>query len=580
MKRRGVPALIVLAFLLAAAMGWTENYSSILTEASFGLFWNAMDAASSVNGAGKQPVFSTLGKPYFFGGLSNFSDLPTGSEYTNVPLTLGYYSGGSTPWAVFDNTFVSTTTSTLMDGITATYLTKNVAVGPDSTDYPWADTTTNTQYVYHDAWNLNDRVFFLKNLGGFNLGALLNASYVQKANPITAISTWMAANVTETYTRYYDPTSADLTVAPTPTLNYTRTRAYTSPDSEVSLRLGVPVYFGAGSIGLEIAPTVGWYSRNLSSTYTEEYTAPQQAGANFFNITTLDSVDDTWGSVDASVDATATLPAIIGSHPFNLFRINLYGSANIYYAPPAITTTRIQRYSYAGGGAPLVLTGGGLTQDDMTTDTRKGNIGYSLSPSAEHLLYTDLGPGTTLGMGPRLALSLTSSPVEYYTTQSVEVSKTELGPTFDGLYDSSTDRITTTTTTNYHNEDSGPLDLGVGAYLPMSVMFRPAGAPFGITIGGEIGIEYTARFVSDAPQTQRKETTVVDGTGAAVAYTPDVVSAPDVAAQTRMNSIWNFLAQYGLGVNVALPREASLDILLRGSSSTDWLRIQVLVPLK
>jgi hypothetical protein len=72
----------------------------------------------------------------------------------------------------------------------------------------------------------------------------------------------------------------------------------------------------------------------------------------------------------------------------------------------------------------------------------------------------------------------------------------------------------------------------------------------------------------------------VDGTGAALNPTPDIITAPDVTAQTRMNSIWNFLAQYGLGVNVALPGDAALDITLRGSTSTDWLRVQVLIPLK
>jgi hypothetical protein len=578
MKLRKVSVPILLALLLAAASGWAENYTSIQSEASFGLFWNAMDAASSVNGAGKQPVFSTLGKSYFFGGLSNFSDLPTGSGDTDVPLTLGYYAGGESPWAVFNNMLIRTATSTLLDGVVIGTAIKNVAVGPDSTNYTWVDTTTNTQYVSHEAWNLNDRVFFLKNFGSFNLGAILNASYRQNADIALLLPAWMALNLTETSTAYYDPTAADPTVAPTPTLNYTRTRTYASPDTELSLSLGVPVYFGAGNIGLEIAPTIGWYSRNLSSSYTEAYTAPVQAGPGFFNITTLDSVADTWGSVDATVDATATLPAIIGSHPFNLFRINLYGSANINYAQPAVTTTRVQRYSYAGGGAALVLTGGGATQDDVTTDTRKGNIGYSIAPSVEHLLYTDLGPGTTLGMGPRLGLSLTGTPVAYYTTQSVEVSKTD--NTADGLYDNVADRITTTTTTYYNNNDGGPLDIGVGAYLPMSVMFRPTGAPFGITVGGEIGVEYTASFVSDAPATEGVQTTVVDGTGAAVAYTPDVVTAPAVTAQTRMNSIWNFLAQYGLGVNVALPGDAALDIMLRGSIATDWLRIQVLIPLK
>ena len=578
MKRRTVFIPILLALLLAAASGWAEDYTSIQSEASFGLFWNAMDAASSVNGAGKQPVFSSLGRSYFFGGLSNFSDLPTGSQSTNIPLTLGYYSGGESPWAVFDNTLISTTTSTLMDGIAPTYATKNVAVGPDSTDYEWVDTTTNTQYTHHEAWNLNDRVSFLKSFGGINLGTTLNASYRQNADIALPLATWMALNLTETYSTYYDPTFADLTVAPTPTLDYTRTGVYASPDTELSLSLGVPVYFGAGNIGLEITPTVGWYSRNQSDSFTESYTAPQAPGGATFDITTLDSVDNTWGSVNASVNATATLPAIIGDHPFNLFRVNVFGSADIFYAQPMVTTIRQQSYDYLGAGAPLVLTGTGWTQDDVTTDTRKGAFGFSVAPSVEHLLYTELGAGTTLGMGPRLAISLTSDPVDYYTTQSVGVSRNDVDN--DGLYTSAADRITTTTTTYYHNEDGGPLDIGVEASLPMSVLFHPEGAPFGITVGGEVGVGYTARFVTDAPQTTRVQTTRVDGAGAAVAYTPDVITAPDVTAQTRMNSIWSFTAQYGLGVKVALPGDAALDIMLRGSTSTDWLRVQVLIPLK
>jgi len=576
MKRSGVSALIVLALLLAAASGWTENYSSILAEASFGLFWNAMDAASSVNGAGKQPVFSTLGTPYFFGGLSNFSDLPTGTSYTNIPLTLGYYSGGSSPWAVFDNTLISTSTSALLDGIVVGTANKNVTVGVDTTRYVWVNQTTDTQYLCHEAWNLGDRVFFLKDFGGFNLGALLNASYVQKANAATPINTWMGANLTETFSAYYDTAGGG--VAPVPALDYTRTRVYKSPDSELSLRLGVPIYLGVGNIGLEIAPTVGWYRRDLSTSFTEAYTAPQQAGAGFFNITTLSSVDNTWGSVEASVNATATLPPIVGGHPFNLFRVSLDSSASFSYAEPIVTTTKVQRYSYAGEGAPLVLTGGGPTQDDLTTDTRKGTVGFSINPYAEHLLYTELGAGTTLGMGPRLALSLASTPIDYYTTQSVALTKADGNG--DGLYTNALDTITTTTTTYYHNNDGGPFDVGVGAYLPMSVLFRPAGAPFGITVGGEIGVSYTARFVSDAPTTTKTQVVAVDGTGAALNPTPDIITAPDVTAQTRMNSIWNFLAQYGLGVNVALPGDAALDITLRGSTSTDWLRVQVLIPLK
>jgi len=223
MKKKWIKTWIFIGtviLLFIPALAWSQTqYQSLQSQTSFGLFENAFDAAFNPTDAKPEPTFTTLEQNYFFGGLTNFSELSNTYSFTMVPLRLGYYHTGSMPWSGLSDILVDTTNSTRSNGITPTTATKPVTVGNTTTNYTWVTHETDNQYDSLEAWNTALGGQFLIGLGFVNTGLGVRWDKEQNASG-AAINTWADANRTITDTYYYDPTAG--TVAPSPVADYSR----------------------------------------------------------------------------------------------------------------------------------------------------------------------------------------------------------------------------------------------------------------------------------------------------------------------------------------------------------------------
>ena len=576
--------LILVLFMLLPAAIWSQ--SSLVSQASFGLFPNAYDAAGNVSDAGRQPTFSSLERNYLFGGLTNFYNLPTGAQYTGVPFTIGYYRAGDNPWSVFSDTLIDTESSTRANGVTATTTArKDVTLGTDITGYTWTDSSTENQYDYLEAWDVSAGARFLLGLKPMNIGLGANVSFEQKADTAWPdADTWADFNRTLTETWSYDTAAAIPTQEPTPAVDYTKTSVLSFPDTEFILDFGIPAFFRIGDGGLFAEAGFTYAKRDQSWSQTESYTPPQDAvPGTFFDAVTEDTVTDVTGSIALDLDTILSLNPIKGDHQDDHFDIGLNGGFQKNTAEESVSTTIVQDFTYTGSGAALQVAdaGGAPPQDDITTQTREGTTAFDVNVYAQHFNYHNLGDQAVLGMAPRLQVGTAYSPlVSTYPTQSVTVSKTDGNA--DGLYDNALDTIDTTTATFYNYDDGGNFDIITSFSLPAAVTFRPNNGPFGVTVGADVGVDFTVRKVKDIPATFQSTITAVDGTGAVAVPTIGVNS---ITAETRTETVstttaWNFNAEYALGINFFLPNDATINIIFKGAFWNDRLEIAAYIPLK
>jgi hypothetical protein len=573
---------VVLAALLFCGSAYAQTIPTIqsaLSTASFGLFVGPLDAATSVADSGPQPTFTKLKDSYFFGGLSNFGSpnfaiLPTGSQFSNIPFILGYYSAGKQPWSVFGDALVNNTLTGLSDFTVVN--TPASKTGPPNTSFAWNAQTTETKYAFQQAWNVNGGGQFIMNLGALNLGLILAGDYFQDASG-TAIATWAANNSTTTVTRYYDTAAA--LVAPTPTVNYTDTTVVSKPDTQLDLTLGVPFYVPLGDVGLMIAPRVGYTSNDVSSSTKRTLSVPQGA-AGFGPITPMDiSIADTTGTIRTYLNSTLYLKPIFKGSPDNMLLISLNGSLFVHTASNMVSSQNFFALSAAGNGAAITTATGG--QNVTTTSTRAGATEYAISPSIQHLLYFPLGPGATWAMGPMINLSLNFTPTNLvYSTQDVTVTSTDGSATGDQNFTDAADTITTQTTTRSHNNDGGTWNIVTGVSLPTAVTFQPSGAPFSVTVGGNVGIAQTYGIVTKVTEVDSFSTVTTNGLG--VVTSPLATSsAPASYSNTSSSSSWQFTAQYGLDIAFLIPGDARIDVLfIAWTAQLPAFAIQGTIPMK
>ena len=74
----------------------------------------------------------------------------------------------------------------------------------------------------------------------------------------------------------------------------------------------------------------------------------------------------------------------------------------------------------------------------------------------------------------------------------------------------------------------------------------------------------------------------MDGTSAVAVPTIGVNS---ITAETRTETVstttvWDFNAEYALGINFFLPNDATIDIIFKGALWNDRLEVAVYIPLK
>jgi len=578
MKKTWITTWIFMGMIILflPALAWSQTqYQSLQSQTSFGLFENAFDAAFNPTDAKPVPTFSTLEQNYFFGGLTNFSELPNTYSFTMVPLRLGYYHAGSMPWSGLSDILVDTTSSTRSNGITPSTATKPVTVGTTTTNYKWVTQETDNQYDRLEAWNTALGGQFLIGLGFVNTGLGVRWDYEQNASG-AAINTWADANRTITDTYYYDPTAG--TVAPSPIADYSRTITNSMPDTDSTIYLQVPVYTELFGIKMTAAFTAAFNSRDQSVTNGEqEFTAPQQPGAGSFNgVVVANSTTDKTGYTDIDADIILTFAPLLGNHANNRLELGVNGGFMKNKADTYEMVFATQDYDYAGSGAPLTPVNNGSMTDQSTTTKRDGTTGYDVNVSAQHYLYWDIGAPLTLGIAPKLQVGIAyTPPVSTYSKESVSVVKSDL--TGNGVYTDAGDLVATTTTTYSNNDDGGNSDIVDSITLPSALRFKPERWPIGITFGNELGVSFTARTVKDKSTTTQTTVQTADGTGTVTGTT--TTTAGDSYTSKSFTTVWSFTSDYQFALNFFLSKNATLDVVLDQFSGAFALYAQAIIAL-
>jgi hypothetical protein len=541
----------VLLLFLIPTLGLSQ---SLLYQTSFGLFENPFDAAFDVTDSGLEPNFSTLDRNYIFGGLTNFPELPTNNSFVMVPLELGYYRAGARPWSGLGDILLDTTQSTRSDGKTATS-TQTKAVG--TTNFTWIDQETDSQYDKLQAWDTDIGGQFLIGLSKFNIGFGASWDYEQNASG-AAIDVWADANREDKDTFFFD--SAGAGVAPNPVEDYVQTQTFEMPDTDSTVNVWVPAYFKVLGIGVETTLNAGINKRDQSSSIEESFTAPQQAGAGSFNnVVVENSTTDEIGYTSIDLDAICTFGPLLGNHKDNRLELGLNGGIMLNNADTLKNVLIIQDFDFAGSGAPLTPVNNTGITDINTSTKRDGTTGYDVNASGQHFFYWDIVEPLTFGMAPMLEMGITYTPAfSTHNTEQVLIVKNDNDA--DGDYNDAADTIVSTTTDFKNNDDGGNRDYTVSTTLPSALRFRPSGWPFGITVGNELGVDFTVRRVKDKTDTTEVTVETTDGTGAPISTV--VTTAADSFEQKSTTTVWQFSSDFELALNFYLGDHSTLDVVV------------------
>jgi len=190
MKR--LTALILICFLAASAVFAVDlNFTSLTSQATFGLFLNELDAAASANETSKGPGFSELENNYFFGGISSNIEKITDGSTTSTFVT-GYYSASARPWSVF--AYVDMSGADQAAAMVESQDVYNVA---------GEKVSTTSEVPSYD--QINTQLQFLMNFGDINTGLKMLMSFEDLTDPLANYSE--KSNVTGSA---YDNTYEDM----------------------------------------------------------------------------------------------------------------------------------------------------------------------------------------------------------------------------------------------------------------------------------------------------------------------------------------------------------------------------------
>jgi hypothetical protein len=322
----------------------------------------------------------------------------------------------------------------------------------------------------------------------------------------------------------------------------------------------VPAYFKVLGIGVETTLTAGINNRDQSSSTEESFTAPQQAGAGSFNnVVVENSTTDKTGNISINCDTIATFGPLLGKHKDNRLELGLNGGVTLNNADTREDVLIIQDFDFGGsGGALTPVNNTGIT-DTTTTTKRAGTTGFDVNVSGQHFFYWDIVEPVIFGMAPMAQLGITYTPsFNTYNSEQEQVVKNDNDA--DGDYNDAADTIVTTTTEFNNNDDGGNRDYTIGATLPAALRFRPSGSFFGITIGNEIGVDFTVRSVKDKTDTTEVTVETTDGTGAPISTI--VTTEAESFTQKSTTTVWQFSSDFELALNFFLGQHSTIDVVV------------------
>jgi hypothetical protein len=220
-------------------------------------------------------------------------------------------------------------------------------------------------------------------------------------------------------------------------------------------------------------------------------------------------------------------------------------------------------------------------------------LGFNVDLTASHSFYYELADSVTFGLIPAFEVGFQSDPLYPYLEQTVTVNKVDggLAAEDDGEFNSANDSVDTTTTT-YTNwtydalSDTGQAQettntLSTAIRLPVSVMVKPEGLVFGLTVGAEPEVTYDYVSTTVAPTTSTVIDETADGTGADVPPADTTTDNPTTVGYTSVTHDWGVRVDHLFGLNFEFAGGVKADVRLNFSDFVDFDEItaQVIVPL-
>lgn len=563
--KRIVLFLFILLTLTAFVSAQNTGLTSVFFDSSVGVFENELDTALKVG-----PDFTSLDYSYLFAGLGNLEKVEADTNaWFGIPLWAGYYKAGDKPWSVFAGFVATDSTGNLAGGTTYTPGAPETVTDPvtgDTTDHQWNSGVLTTDYTANrlfDDLDFSGQYLFM--LGDMNTGVYLGVEIIDAST--------QANNYTETDVRYYNSSGAG--VIPTPTADYTITRAETDKDTNSTYSIGIPLFIGADSLSHALNVTADINFIDNSTTYEQTYSGTPDTALGWCINVEVDEIIDKTTTTDIGVDYTLTKAGIMGDHPDNELIINAAGGVSIESQKYSGVITS-QWVFYAGGGAAAV---NGPRDDDSDINTYKNALDFDISIGAGHSFFFDLGNMVEFGFIPEVTVGFNmDNPV--LVEQKVVIDRQDNDS--DGAFTSAVDRIITTTTT-YTNTAWGKVVNNVSTMniittlaLPVAATITPEGWPISITLGSKPQVQMKNTITTTKTQVSSTVTSTVDGTGADVGVVA-TTNAGTSDETTVTDTTIDVTAEHNIGFTMPLGEYVRLDISLDLSTAINVLDFKDLV---
>lgn len=590
MKTQRIPLLAIMALLPLAMLPAQDSFGpqdSLAAQKSFGLFPNIIDAAFSPVFRPGFPSFGNLESDYLLTGILNLDLLEATDSSLALPFRVGYYHSGDRPWMLGLTSFVrSLSDETVVDGIVVLSQETTTGGGTSGNDETtWVSSDRLLAHDFSSFWAGSSTLGYLVGLEtGTILGVQLGLD-LSRGDP-TDVGAWLEANRTETLRYYYDTTAG--TPPPVPALDYTVTTTRSDPHNDLSLRLALPLAFRTGSLGSTVTLSGEWATRDRSSAISVLTRLPADAtGAPILyddvNARTTDQIT----RLGVSLDYRASLPPLVWTSEANETLLNL----RFAWAGFLPKDVEENRSSVAGS---IRSTPGDLTKtmnastDTVRKDERNIPAGLAGSLGFGQSFYFSLAPDTWFSFYPAINLNFLSGPNPgipglseaagaLWTSRSTS---TVVAKTYDATGTVSS-YLKTVTITETLDDGSGTANTyGLEFSFPTALKARPAGWPFGFTLSSNARIRYS--LVHGTDLTPRVQTSVetFDQNDDSLGKTVTRASSEEGSINWLRGS-WEVLNENALCLNVPLPGEISLDLILNWNNllELDSLVAQVVVPL-
>jgi len=583
---------ILLALIMIPASMWAL---SIENDASFGLFGNEMDAASSVGGG-----FLDLDKTYIFGGLANIDRNTVVFSPGSATPMIGAFVYGDMPWsafAKFDHTNQSRRAYPSSDpkpglgfsvGDTISDLKDIVYDYKGSEDEQWKYIERKADFRNILAEEITDRFQFITVYDGMVVGAYVNYNVDN--------SDWSTGgqdpydpfnNYKETLTVNYDKASAS--ASPEATEDYTITSEKTTKNKSTSLSASVPVFIPGDEKDVKISAALAVGGTNESSKFTQEISEPKDPNSDI--VTEMGSINS--GLVDPVNNAGSTFTNTINDETIDKessFRISgsysqstkspffegtdkdftIMGSAGIDFETKKYEDyTETQDYDYTkySNSAVTSKRDPKTYVDDSTIEKYAAKLTLDVSAGASHAFSYELDNGVSYVLKPQASVSLSSGPKDFRLKEIVDVATTD-SPA-DGDLDS---KVTTTST--YEGNSSNKTEFGIDLTPTCALQFQPEDKKFGFTLGVQGNIGMTAVFESTKPSVVSINTATWSKATGNTTYS-DFYSETQGTSTSYIN--WDMRAEHRFGMNWDISDNVTLLVDLNSSTSVNLFDFENLI---